>query len=213
MPKQLNAGAITQALQRAFGFKGRYVPMLDEVIVPVYVIADPSPASQTRLCAGTVQTTSAATGDPDFPFVQLFNPVDSGVMLNITSVVILAGEKLDIDIIFEDAPGVQIGADPPQFRDRRNPGDPSAELRTDAGAQLSLFPDRVARVQVDGTFSQISSWGKQSNDPRQPLSILAPGQGLLAQQVAAVGIAGALLANFIWLEIPLSEVGPLGGLP
>jgi len=210
MPKQLNNGQITQALQRAFGFKGRYIPMLDEVIVPVYVIADPSPASVTRLCAGI--GTLIQDNPLTFPFIQLFNPVASGQLINVTAAVATANVKYDLDVRFYDTPGLSLQTTI-QFRDRRNKGDPVGEVRID-NAETVLVGDKIAALQIDGAFSQSASWLTQQSDPRQPLAVLEPGQGVMLQtrNLSSVG-SDSFEVSFRWLELPLSQTNPLGGLP
>jgi len=214
MPKQLNSGALTQALQRAFGFKGRYIPMLDEVIVPVYIIADPSPAEVTRLCAGTVSVDLfTATGTS--PYIQIFNPPNSGVIMNIDGVVAQSSIKLELGIAFNDSPPPTQNNTARKFRDRRNAGVPSADLGFNE-AQNGAAGDLVAILQVDGGFSQTASWLADSSDPRQPLTVLAPGNGLTVQvrtTIVTPVIEDFLSGNFRWLEIPITEQNPLGGLP
>jgi len=208
MPKQLNNGQITQALQRAFGFKGRYIPMLDEVIVPVYNIADPSPASVTRLVAGTFDAFSNTT---EIAYVQLFNPVGSGVIANLTTTVALSDVKQGITVRFFDTPAPLKASVGPFFRDRRNVGNPICELRRD---ETELLPvgDEVALLQVDGALAQTAAWAAETADPRQPLAVLGPGQGIVLQP--QVNVASSIMrVNFRWLEIPITEVGPIGGLP
>jgi len=207
MPKQLNSGQITQALQRAFGFKGRYIPMLDEVIVPVYVIADPSPASQTRLCAAT------AGAGPSIALevsgVQLFNPLGSGNVVNVTNVTASSDIKQQHDITFFDG-DLPITSNI-HFRDRRNRGTPSTQIRASASL-LPFLGDTVAVIEVDGALAQTASWETQAGDPRQPLAVLDEGQGLLVQE-RDDALTGLIRVNFRFLEIPKSETNPAGGLP
>jgi len=213
MPLPIQVGSVTQALQRAFGFKGRYTPLLDEVIVPVYVIADPSPASRTKLCAATMDVTNGNDAN-SAGMVQLFNPPGSGNIVNVTNVVARGDQKFGIRVIFFDggdgfAPGPDI-----HFRDRRNLGLPSSIIRReDDNAGVGLLGSLVARIDVDGTLTQASAWAAAQADPRQPLAVLPEGRGL-ALQFAVPGLLNELMsANFQFLEIPASEVRPPGGLP
>jgi len=211
MPKQLNNGQITQALQRAFGFKGRYIPMLDEVIVPVYNIADPSPAQVTRLVAGTL--TETADDDPALQqiLVQVRNPAGSGVTLNVTDFVVQSNIKQTVHIAFFDG-GASIIPDSVFFRDRRNSGLPAA-LMARTQNQVSSVGDVVAQVEVDGTLSQTASWETAASDPRQPLAVLSPGRGLIAQFTVFGATGDTLTVNFRGLEIPITETNPDGGIP
>jgi len=207
MPKQLNNGQITQALQRAFGFKGRYIPLLDEVIVPVYNIQDPSPAAVTRLCIGV---SAVAVSGPLNAFVQLFNPLGSGHLVNVTAAQLTGTVKLDIQIRYFDSPGAVLTIDT-VFRDRRNRGLPAAQIFIDD--TQGIVGQKIAELQVDGTLSQSASWVTQTADPRQPLTVLEPGQGVILQD--SIGVAGgdSFSVSFRWLEIPLTQTNPLGGTP
>lgn len=211
MPKQINAGQLTSALQRAFGFKGKYIPMLDEVVVPVYVISDPSPAHVTRLAAGTTDATSSG-GALEFPAVQLFNPPESGVVANVTTVVASADLKKELLVSFFDTPLTEVRPFA-EFRDRRIPAQPTVQMRRDT-TTLVKFGDVVAILQVDGALSQTAAWVADTGDPRQPLCVLGPGQGLVIQFNDATAAAQeAVRANFRWLEVPITQVNPLGGIP
>jgi len=210
MPKQIQTGAVTQALQRAFGFKGAYRPMLDEVIAPVYVIADPSPAQVTRLAMGTGEVDGADA--PAIPFVQLFNPPDSGVICNLTHGSVFSNAKAEIVIRFHDLPGANQG-NQLTFRDRRNQGEPACQIFVD-NSQSSVGLT-VAVLQIDGTLTQTGIWSTPGNDPRQPLAVLKPGTGvLLAPRTdTEIGTADFLRVNFQWIEVPIWDINPQGGLP
>jgi len=215
MPKQLNNGQVTQALQRAFGFKGRYIPSLDEVIVPVYVIADPSPAAATKLAAGTVTVVVSVGGLGDRPWGGIFNVIGSGNVLNVTNVVILSEIKQPLVIRLFDDPD-DIGTERPdvQFRDRRNGGKPTAIVKrfddTTAVGDQGLL---IAQLEVDGSLSQTASWETQSGDPRQPLAVLPEGRGLIVQTSDNQTGPYNFRINFRWLEVPRTETRPAGGLP
>jgi len=215
MPKQINAGKLTQALQRAFGFKGRYVPMLDEVVVPVYVIEDPAPAAVTRLCAGS-RSYSPLIQD-DLAYVQLFNPVKSGVILNVTNTVLLAliAGKATVEIRVTEVVAPESGNNT-FFRDLRNSGPglatkPTAQIRRDT-QPAGVVGDLLALVQIDGSLSQTAAWESQSGDPRQPLAVLPPGTALVTQLQAPVPLSDTFVTNFRWLEIPITQQ-PASGLP
>jgi len=210
MPLPIQVGSVTQALQRAFGFKGRYTPLLDEVIVPVYVISDPAPASVTRLCAGNAQISTKLNFQA---FVTLFNPVGSGIIIYVSSVVALASIKFTLRLAFFDDETSTSFDGTRAFRDRRNRGLPSGvigrnnDVAGDAG-------ERVALIQVDGALTQTASWETQTADPRQPLAVLGEGNGLIVQDNDPNTPADEeIFANFRWLEIPITEQRPAGGLP
>ena len=210
MPKQLNNGQVTQALQRAFGFKGRYTPMLDEVIVPVYNIQDPSPATVTLLCAGIVAT-PVGLGTSNFKFCQLFNPSGSGRMINITHAHVTGTIKFNLNIRYHDVPGNEQRPES-AFRDRRNRGKPVGQVIRD-DQQTALVGSKIASLQIDGALSQSSSWQTSGADPRQPLTVLEPGQGVIVQDSVATPDDDSFEVSWRWLEIPLTETNPLGGIP
>jgi len=213
MPKQLNNGRVTQALQRAFGFKGRYIPMLDEVIVPVYNIQDPSPSDPSRLCAATLAEINTV-GVTQTAATQLFNPLGSGVVINFTGAVVQSNVKMEVLVILGFDQLLSDAAGAPFFRDRRIEGLPAGITRNEK--LLGPINTTVAILQVDGAFSQVSSWVSESSDPRQPLVVLPPGTGLIFKQrdgVLIPAVGDELRTNFRWMEIPESEVNPPGGLP
>jgi len=207
VPKPIQVGSVTQALQRAFGFKGRYTPLLDEVIVPVYVIADPSPAQVTRLCVGSAAGTDNAS---NLPFVQLFNPPGSGVLVNLTDAVAIADIKTRIIVNLLDDPGDQLALS--FFRDTRNRGFPTAELRTDNLSAVNLG-NIIAILEVDGALAQTASWASNAGDPRQPLMVLKPGRGVSFQTELPLASAEEIRVNLRWLEVPIWNIGPESGLP
>jgi len=208
MPLPIQIGSVTQALQRAFGFKGRYTPMLDEIIVPVYVIADPSPAQITRLAAGFNNQSQVAL---QFVFIMLFNPEGSGILINVTSVVASADLKTDLTVsLFDDVSGVSLDGST-AWRDRRNAGRPSG-LVGRSNSETAVVGESVARIQVDGTLAQTAAWEASAADPRQPLIVLDEGKGLIVQDTLGTDIP-VINVNYRWLEVPITEQRPPGGLP
>lgn len=227
MPKKIQVGSVTAALQRAFGFKGRYVPLLDEIIVPVYVVQDPAPAVRTRLVAAS--RSSNPTAIDQFGHTSLWNPPGSGV-LGVVSFI-----QLQVTLE-DDTPtgkpwtvrGFLVNSQTPpagsvsagRFRDTRYPDSKTGlEVRAvfDTNATSGnffaqvLFPGGIA-----GGLPQVLR--AESNDPRQPLVVLAPGSYLEANTPEnSVGAPAAfepkLRVNFQWLEIPITEIDPFGGLP
>jgi len=213
MPLPIQIGTVTQALQRAFGFKGRYTPMLDEVIVPVYVISDPSPAQVTRIAAGTQRVTNVGQPTADLGFLQLFNPVGSGVALVVSAAVLTSDVKQAIIVSFFDGPATTDTGDI-AFRDRRNRGKPSGRIRSDNTTGGTAFlGEAVAVLDVDGAFSQSAAWAVESTDPRQPLAVLDEGKGLAFQSQDTTLEGSSIRANIMWLEVAITEQRPPGGLP
>jgi len=206
MPLPIQIGAVTQALQRAFGFKGRYTPLLDEIIVPVYVIADPSPAAVVRTAGGHGETLSLINEQ----YIQLFNPVGSGTIVNVTDAIVQGDVKLGFQVALFDTPAPVL-AGQSFFRDTRNRGFPVAKILRDT-AQVGLIGDPLSRGSVDGALAQTASWEASAADPRQPLVVLEPGKGVIVQMFGQGGNA-LMDVSFRWLEVPATETNPLGGLP
>jgi len=234
MPKQLNNGKVTAALQRAFGFKGRYIPMLDEVIVPVYQIADPAPAEPAKFCAGQNSTVSPIS-DPaeDVPQVGLLNPKGSGVLciVSIASLTLLIDDSVPTPQQFAGVLAIQTKISEPNslgfggaaegnsfFRDRRlRDINPSCVVQAINGAGASGAPLLGSSfISFPGTPTvEIRS---QAIELRAPLFVLPPATLILFEVNRAatayptdqpLGFSG----TFQWQEVPLQYSNPLGGLP
>jgi len=229
MPKQIQVGAITQALQRAFGFKGKYIPMLDEVIVPVWVVQDATPAAVARIVGATRNEQATLVGE--FAHVWLWNPPGSGVIGSISNVAIQLTDDADIQLtkpfsvvakiaVTDTKPGTAlVGVTQGTFRDTRQPRAPSnlqmlseEDLNSTAGGDnlaSLLWPAGVAG-------SIVQTMNAESADPRQPLVVLKPGSYLELSTSPAVNGAGEnvkMRVNFFWIEVPITEQDPAGGLP
>jgi len=237
MPKQLNNGAITAALQRAFGFKGRYQPMLDEVIVPVYQISDPAPAGPIANCIGTVVHPGAADTTTLGPFVSILNPPGSGKTVIIQSVAMAAFKDLvgpqNADVVQVDArfhrnsPGPDRGNS--FFRDQRLAGEPYPSLGivnrpvcvVSFGLRGYFDPDAVfasTLLKRDGTVAELST--AIAPGERAPLAVLQENRGVemqFALDEAGTGDGSSadtpLLMNLIWLELPNTFLNPTGSIP
>jgi len=182
--------------------------MLDEVVVPVYIIADPAPAAVTKLCAGTTIVGPTSTA---LIAVQLFNPPRSGVIINVTDAVVQSNFKQTTLVSFFDIPL----ADPSSnvhFRDRRNAGEPSGQMFS-AADTVGVLGDFVAVLETDGALTQTAAWNTSATDPRQPLTVLDEGKGVVFQGQLVVPGTDELRVNMRWLEIPITEQRPAGGIP
>jgi len=234
MPKQLNNGNVTAALQRAFGFKGRYRPMLDEVIVPVYQIADPVPAAPQALCIGT--NVDSGAGALEFVVFQFFNPTGSGVVAQMSSVafgVLGPGDppipevfiRMQMRFITEKqkmdltSPSVQFNNG--FFRDQRaaitalsESNRPLCQLISDSARTTSIpGADRAAftLIKTDDTLAElVQTFG---GDIRQPAIVLPPGRGIEIAPATANANDTALGMVCTWLEVAESQTNPSGGSP
>jgi len=224
MPKQLNNGRVTSALQAAFGFKGRYIPMLDEVIVPVYQISDPVPAEPARTYASRM--IAAPAGVPNnFATITLSNPATSGTLLVISSIGVSVNIS-DIGIIPPDeTPTMGVTAQllesagiGPQIaeavaRDKRNslPSVGTVSAST-TGSVADLLSGVIASMIVSSTELTETVVGGGGTQPRQPPTVLTPGTSMrlvqsgtaLNQEVEDFGFT----ASIAWQEIGLSTQTP-----
>jgi len=210
MPKQLNNGKITEALQRAFGFKGRYIPMLDEVVVPVYQIADPIPADPAPTYASSILV---AKNGLESVRIRFRNNIGSGITVQITS--------LSIGI-FEELPGAKPVLRPVIFIEE--PGTNATDFSTVAVLQnrdtRETLPSRISLtgqtfvpgvdrtigviartiVNPDSTLAEVVSAPGQ--ETRQPLVVLEEGFSVGIRNEGSAAIDLPFLANFSWLELP-----------
>jgi len=226
MPKQLNNGKITEGLQRAFGFKGRYQPMLDEVIVPVYSIDDPAPAAPQRIVFG-VRTAESVTEAAGRVFdVGAANPRGSGNLLILNQLRIqIRGDKPGgpstagiIPLALKLTETGILGADltpNSTFRDRRIDGEPTTflEARVVGGPAGSAT---IAELFVAFDTGLSATVGIEAVDLASPLAVLRPGSSLfveldrLGSGLDATAPA-ALTVTALWIEVPITFVGPLSG--
>jgi len=214
MPKQLNNGRVTQSLQSAFGFKGRYIPMLDEVIVPVYQIADPVPAEPSLTYAGRFFFDISVT-DGDFPRLRFRNPPGSGVLMQLSGVSIGAikgaGASQEAEMTGFIVPEAVSSIDFPTLltatkRDTRNVQESRLVISTGLSNQAAgTTPDTLgtALVITEAGFTELTTG--PGNFPRQPPTVIGPGFSLdmLGSGPDSEGInALSFLANVAWAEVP-----------
>jgi len=233
MPKNINNGRVTSALQRAFGFKGRYMPLLDEVIVPVYQISDPNPSSPSKLCVGFHEEQPAATPLTESPFLFFNNPANSGILATVSQVSVgtfaaLPGPVKTVKVALTF--GRDFGGSPPsvgntRFRDLRNtsgkggnslPELPACRIQggpdpykpvTEIVAEVFVKTDEMLREMISSPTSGV----------RQPGVVLPPDAGLQFSFSLPKNVGDTddlpLQFNISWLETPLYQTSPDGGLP
>jgi len=223
MPKSLNNAKITQRLVESFQLKGRYIPMLDEVIVPVYVLDDPAPAEPNRLAAGTVEITAPGAGTTK---LQLFNPPNSGVMTIVTFASIIlskAGGAADFYpvLIFlvqsDQVPSDGSTALNTDWRDTRIALDePYTTVSSSAGgiAAGSQIITQVLGLDPAASLAEVEVLASPVQGPRQPPVVLKPSTGIVLQVTNPQAAGLTMFANFLWEEIPLlGSVGSVSGTP
>lgn len=220
MPVQIQTPSITQSLARTFGFKGSYNPVLDEVVVPVHVLPDPSPARPRKLAIAYAEFAAAGVNTPQ---IQLRNPIDSGVILNVTrmagTIIHAAGGAKVAQIRLNTAepdsgvPSQKTWRDGRLARGVASGSKPVGTLYRGGvpavpGAPLAVmwFPD--LQIGTQGVWQH----------PETPLWVLQRGGDLTF--TASDGIGGLLSTGDImsiglfWEEVPLKEsVGQSAGTP
>jgi hypothetical protein len=95
VPKQINTPSPGQALVRMFSLKGRFQPVLDEVIVPVVIVPLEAPATRKLAFWGTSQTATGAAQN----LVILQNRVGSGVLIVITKIWAFSSQAADTFVV------------------------------------------------------------------------------------------------------------------
>jgi len=220
MPKNLNNAKITQRLVEAFQLKGRYIPMLDEVIVPTYVIDDPAPAEPNRLAAGTVRRDGVSQ-----PLLIIHNPLGSQVLVVITNVVVETSKFVGApqgglfiitgDIIQANVFNDNSDNNSKAFRDTRvTLSGPQAALLGDSGGSggVQIF-ERSVVLDPGVSPLQFDVISSPVQGPRQPPIVLAPNTGFAVSINVGVDQV-SLVANYLWEEIPLlGSVGRSSGTP
>ena len=94
MPKQINTPSPGQALVRMFSLKGRFQPVLDEVIVPVVQVPLDAPASKRFAAWGTTMAAGGA-GTQGRAFIE--NTAQSGHLVVLTKVWAKSGIAAGVD--------------------------------------------------------------------------------------------------------------------
>jgi len=220
MPKNFNNAKVTQRLVEAFQLKGRYLPLLDEVIVPVYVMDDPAPAQPNRLAAGTIRIDGVIS-----PQVDIFNPVGSGMMIVLTSAVATLGKSgaafqgtLNVHIREAGIIGDASDVNSLTWRDNRiTPTIPTPQAEMAAafgvgsiGIIIAQRPFSISGVIDPQALDVISA---PLMGPRQPPVVLRPGTSInINSDTAAIPVN--LVVNWLWEEIPLlGSAGLVSGTP
>lgn len=183
LPPVLNNAAAAQELLTFLGIRDRSLRF--EVIpsvLPVAIVAEPSPTIANRLAFGTANQVAIALENS---MVQLLNPTGSGVIIHVDSALILSSAAAAVDIRQLDTP-LTTNVATLAFRDRREAGAPSAQTRTQTNVGL-LGTNRVVSA-VDGIFSAVIV----------PIdAYLEPGQGILLGNET---INRSLRASYYWEE-------------
>ena len=185
MPTEIQTPKPWMRLAEAFRLTGRHKLLLDEVVVPVAIVEDLSEKEvllDLRAAYGGAFQTAAATFISQ---VQLFNPVDSGLLLDLYRVDMLNPTGALQFLMGDFAIALTVAQDG-RWQDARMDGIPKGQIRRD------LQP--VSPILVDPLIVQ----GLQNVQVVYPLRVtLPPGHGWM---VETSFVDKSLMANFLWTE-------------
>ena len=139
----------------------------------------------TQLCVGAATLTSAVG---EVPRIQVFNPVASGKLVSVSTVVV--GQGITVSIRFASTnTALTTGTGTEVFRDRRLAGTsrPSAQIRTDS---------TVAFTDAHGLLRAPANVPVYLNDGNT-VAVLPPGSGF---EVGTTQTNSLLLVTFFWRE-------------
>lgn len=167
---------VSEALSELF-------PTLDVELVPGELLV----LGGTNLSEGAAQVTGAAG---QVPKCQVFNPVDSGVLVTVSSLIVGLDSVGIIRVATSNTPfATGIGTE--IFRERRLPlvARPVAQMRTES---------TVAFVNANISFRVLANVTHQIQDPNG-LAVLPPGSGF---EVSPNIAASTINVSFLWRERP-----------
>ncbi len=156
-------------------------PVIDVERVPGELLA----LGQTQICLGSATVTGAGG---EVARIQVFNPVASGKLLAVSSVLCSATATMTFryatsTIALTSGVGTEV------FRDRRLAATsrPSGQIRTDSTVAL---PDAHGQFRLAGN-------GIQTLDDENTVAVLPPGSGL---EVGTTAAATTIFVTFNWRE-------------
>lgn len=196
----VQVGSVTRALIEKFGLKGAPGFELTSEIVPVAMVAALTEASTSRWAVGQIDTFTAVLPSGA---VQLFNPVDSGMLVKVWGFGLSVNGSSVVDLLYPVTGPETTESSLKNFMDSRFQGEPVAQPRF---AVTSV----VVANQVQSYFSNASPTLAEGVPQllKTPF-VLKEATGLELKINANIQVT---FANFIWEEIPLSaEKAVLGG--
>lgn len=188
MPKQINTPTIGQQLVKALGLKGRFQPVLDEVVVPTINVAIDEQVERFPYWRGISQAGVAA----EYTTAYLENPNGSKMIVEVDFFAYAMTNTSNI--LFSMAPLYTVGS---------TPGTSVKGYGRSAEANLRISAANL----VYGTSSALNTQGWRilggSTRPSLvnpfPLVVLSPGMGLQAVLETANITCGL---GFAWYEYP-----------
>jgi len=140
----------------------------------------------THLCIGSSQVTGAAA---ERPRIQVFNPVDSGKLVTVSSVLISTANQGIIHFATTII-ALTTGIGTEVFRDRRlsDVGGPVGQIRTDS---------TVAITDAHGQFRFAANTNTFTLSDENSIAVLPPGSGF---EVGHVTTTATINVTFTWRE-------------
>jgi len=185
-PSPIQDAAPGAALVRRYALLGSFPLTIDNVVVPVSIVDD--------LCLGRIRYAGGQAGlgatVAEFSNVQLFNPANSGILVNCEKVLVSTDVAGSIafkafDTALTTNPGFT------QWRDRRLPGEPAALCLTQGGA--------VDFGIADLFFQPFFDPADRFHDMTMNVTLL-PGMGLC---ITASTLNRSTIVSFYWNETNL----------
>lgn len=184
-PVRIFQGDTTAELVRRFELRGGYAPMLDDVIVPVAVVADLTEQDVAPAAAGNAQVGGAAA---NFGILELFNPAGSGVDLQLYRWDVTTNGTTSLDVrSITAAQRLAFGAVPGRWLDLSIGTRPVGEVDNDVipvPAGIQLYQPRI----IGSVFVQFVA-----------NVTIPPNTGIQIQDTTA---NFSLFGNFYWREVP-----------
>lgn len=135
MPKQINTPGPGRGLVNRFNLKGRFQPVLDEVIVPVTIVEPEGALTVVQHAVGTQR--GAASGAGNQNTIYLINQTGSGALVVVDKVFATSGSALGDEVQIRIATG-SFGGGLGLWRDGREAGTPRAVMARIAGGAVVL---------------------------------------------------------------------------
>lgn len=217
MPVTLNNAAVTRALQRVFGFKGRFNPVLDEVVVPVYSLTDSTPQAPQPNAGGQVISPPAGAGS--IPVNILLNPAGSGLTVTVEAVSAgianggpLVGTAPEVIFAFiQDTPAAALTLGGARWRDDRFRAQVDGEPIAQVGTFTRPSPVTPTAMLFAGVLlsTDASRALAQASLERQPIAVLPEGKGLAItfRDIDADTATYELMTNYVWREVATNIAG------
>lgn len=208
MPKQINTPTFGSQLVRLFNLKGRFTPVLDEVIVPVVVVGTSSPA-QERHFGGTAELGSTGA---TIKYHNLSNPAGSNVLLKLISVAVGQTANAFWDFSVAGSGAAMVNAATVATREldgeRRNvfAASGTRALLTAEETPPVIVVSRIARWNFVIQTAALSAYG--FNTPLDLRGVtLIPGQSFSA---SGGSMNATTTTAWRWIELPLVSKSSIG---